>query len=295
MIPGYKWLKWVPNGVIKSAIAADWHLQTYLLGKPPVAMDNTPTKRSESPRLDGGATPTSASKLVRRASQVFGTRFESPSKPDTLSSSTSSLAPGSATQMGRSPRMRNLKIVGALRSQSDNSLSPIPIHTALNTPSTSSASMHLLTPNHPEADEPLDFGPGEGFSLTAQTLSTLPAHPSLSKPPLGPSLTHALTQSSHAESEPGTTSDLLRIVLNRPNRPWGYSYADLTGKVAMEVWWGEEDDKVGERGMRWLESVGARLRVVKGEGHNLMTCSEVLLEVFASLRKDAGSVGLQEG
>ena len=32
---GYKWLKWVPNGIIKSATAAEWRLQSYFLGKPP--------------------------------------------------------------------------------------------------------------------------------------------------------------------------------------------------------------------------------------------------------------------
>lgn len=32
---GYKWLKWVPNGVIKSAIAAEWRLESYFLGKAP--------------------------------------------------------------------------------------------------------------------------------------------------------------------------------------------------------------------------------------------------------------------
>jgi len=65
----------------------------------------------------------------------------------------------------------------------------------------------------------------------------------------------------------------------------------LRDKVGVEIWWGEEDDKVSEKGMSWLESgsgVKAGLRVVKGQGHNLMTCSEVILEVFESLKKDAG-------
>lgn len=32
---GYKWLKWVPNSVIKTAQAAEWRLQGWALGKPP--------------------------------------------------------------------------------------------------------------------------------------------------------------------------------------------------------------------------------------------------------------------
>jgi len=32
---GYKWLKYVPNGLLKTAHAAEWRIQTWMLGKPP--------------------------------------------------------------------------------------------------------------------------------------------------------------------------------------------------------------------------------------------------------------------
>ncbi|KAK7694488.1 hypothetical protein QCA50_001674 [Cerrena zonata] len=32
---GYKWLKYVPNGILKTAQAAEWKVQTWMLGKPP--------------------------------------------------------------------------------------------------------------------------------------------------------------------------------------------------------------------------------------------------------------------
>ncbi|GAW09337.1 alpha beta fold family [Lentinula edodes] len=32
---GYKWLKYVPNGILKTAQAAEWKLQTWMIGKPP--------------------------------------------------------------------------------------------------------------------------------------------------------------------------------------------------------------------------------------------------------------------
>ncbi|KAK0465368.1 uncharacterized protein EV420DRAFT_1719404 [Desarmillaria tabescens] len=32
---GYKWLKYVPNGILKTAQAADWKLQAWMIGKPP--------------------------------------------------------------------------------------------------------------------------------------------------------------------------------------------------------------------------------------------------------------------
>ncbi|KAF8641006.1 hypothetical protein AX17_000651 [Amanita inopinata Kibby_2008] len=32
---GYKWLKYVPNGILKTAQAADWKIQAWMIGKPP--------------------------------------------------------------------------------------------------------------------------------------------------------------------------------------------------------------------------------------------------------------------
>ncbi|KAF5366326.1 hypothetical protein D9757_012934 [Collybiopsis confluens] len=34
-VGGYKWLKYVPNGILKTAQAAEWKLQTWMIGKPP--------------------------------------------------------------------------------------------------------------------------------------------------------------------------------------------------------------------------------------------------------------------
>lgn len=35
LIAGYKWLKYVPNGILKTAQAAEWKVQAWMLGKPP--------------------------------------------------------------------------------------------------------------------------------------------------------------------------------------------------------------------------------------------------------------------
>ena len=32
---GYKWLKYVPNGILKTAQAAEWKVQAWMIGKPP--------------------------------------------------------------------------------------------------------------------------------------------------------------------------------------------------------------------------------------------------------------------
>ena len=35
MVAGYKWLKYVPNGLLRTAQAAEWKVQAWMLGKPP--------------------------------------------------------------------------------------------------------------------------------------------------------------------------------------------------------------------------------------------------------------------
>ncbi|BEI86049.1 hypothetical protein CcaverHIS002_0603360 [Cutaneotrichosporon cavernicola] len=60
-VEGYKWLKWVPNGVIKSALAAEWRLESYFLGKAPSLKANGKTNgRAGTPgRKDGDTSTTS--------------------------------------------------------------------------------------------------------------------------------------------------------------------------------------------------------------------------------------------
>ena len=299
--PGYKWLKWVPNGVIKSAVAAEWRLQSYILGKPPpltykpVGYDAPAQGLRDSPTGDARTrrssndqpSPARMPEFMRRASHIL-VKHES-SVSGTLSSP-------SNPHLERSPRVKNLKSIATLRSHSDNSIPSRASLASVRTPSPSisSASVTFLqSPADPPADISADFGLGEGFDTFGTDLRLAISEPSSSdrsKPPTGPALTLALMQASHAESEPGTTADLLSIVLGRDARPWGFSYADMPQPC--RIWWGAEDDKVSEKSMRWLERcMGAELKVVQGEGHNLMTCAGVMVEVFESLARDARELG----
>jgi hypothetical protein len=130
--------------------------------------------------------------------------------------------------------------------------------------------------------------------------SRIPTRPDSPSRPSGPSFGVALQQASHAECEPGTTSDLLSIVLGRQhaNRPWQYglNYADFS--LPVKIYWGQDDDKISEKSVRWMEKTmmaGVELLVLEGEGHNLMTSSGVMLSVFQSLREEvtAASLGPQ--
>lgn len=61
-LDGYKWLKYVPNGLLKTAQAAEWKLQAWMIGKPPTiayegigynasqSASSTPARSASSPR-----------------------------------------------------------------------------------------------------------------------------------------------------------------------------------------------------------------------------------------------------
>lgn len=307
--PGYKWLKWVPNGVIKSATAAEWKLQSYFLGKPPPLVLK-PVGYTFTPPASTTHLPLGSS---RNASRL-------------------SLGPGSPA-LGRKPSLLHRASSIMLRSKSAEPDTPDSGRTAMAKPNGNLAvpSLGSSVPLHKQAapsPRALDFGLSEGFDTFTADLKpppsasssqprrslissysysysysrTPPAKPKASRsaqagspaPPSGPSFGVALQQASHAECEPGTTSDLLSIVLNREhaNRPWQYAlnYADFS--LPVKIYWGADDDKISEKSVRWLEKTikaGVELRVLPGEGHNLMTSTNTMLDVFQSLAAEIAS------
>lgn len=300
--------------MIKSATAAEWRLQSYFIGKPPplvmkpIGYTYTPPVSASSLHL-----PIGLGGNQSRSSLALGGLGRKPSllhRASSIMLRSKSAEPdeGGAdlarSQTGRSTKSQN---VGNGR---------------LAVPSLgSSVSLHKPPLASPRA---LDFGLSEGFDLKAPAqqiggsdstskksrLSTYsysysysysrsPASKAKPKtdrsgqtdspaPPSGPSFGTALQQASHAECEPGTTADLLSIVLNREQtrRPWQYAlnYADY--RLPVKVYWGDQDDKISEKSVRWLErtmTAGCELQVLPGEGHNLMTSSGTMLDVFQSL------------
>ncbi|CDO72390.1 hypothetical protein BN946_scf184977.g89 [Trametes cinnabarina] len=72
---GYKWLKYVPNGLLKTAQAAEWRLQAWMLGKPPtIAFEGigfdvktapgTPSANSSSSAIDETRSPPNTASTV---------------------------------------------------------------------------------------------------------------------------------------------------------------------------------------------------------------------------------------
>lgn len=312
----YKWLKWVPNGVIKSATAAEWRLQSYFLGKPPPLIMK-PVGYTFTPPASTAHLPLLPSMSASRLSVGGGGSPGLGRKPSLLHRASSIVLRSKSAEPGAGPSGSGSRAGGTTSARSSSGHLAIP---SLG----SSISLHKQpTPS------PLDFGLSEGFdnftsdmkgpklppSQSSQSkqksrLSTYSYSYSYSRspppkssstnhrssttragspaPPSGPSFGIALQQASHAECEPGTTSDLLSIVLNRENsnRPWQYAlnYADFC--LPVKIYWGAEDDKISEKSVRWLEKTikaGAELKVLPGEGHNLMTSTETMLDVFQSL------------
>ncbi|TRM61469.1 hypothetical protein BD626DRAFT_501124 [Schizophyllum amplum] len=54
---GYKWLKYVPNGILKTAQAAEWKLQAWMIGKPPTIQYQGIGQGALSPQHTGNGSP----------------------------------------------------------------------------------------------------------------------------------------------------------------------------------------------------------------------------------------------
>ncbi|OCF55789.1 hypothetical protein L486_06541 [Kwoniella mangroviensis CBS 10435] len=364
---GYKWLKYIPNTVIKSATAAEWKLQSYLIGKPPplrhspISHDaNAPVSSEQSSRT---TTPlpdedvfekprekrismirssnrdniinavererrrpqTSPSPgLVRRASKRLLT---TPSKTSVSKNMDRRLSRPELSRSDSPTKNIDSRIVIPIRQDSGTSLTSISssLQTSLKTPTSISRSSlspgsrarssSVLDKDDEIEVDGLDIYPNERFDLRSSnsldsqfvtspisrsalirtqsytTSSTSPSavdYGSMSAPS-GEGFSTVLNQASHAECEPGTTSDLLSIVLNKnkDDKPWGFSYTDYSGSV--KVYYGSLDDKINEKSMRWMERSmnDVELMVREGEGHNLMTSQRVMWDVFESLGRDA--------
>lgn len=93
-------------------------------------------------------------------------------------------------------------------------------------------------------------------------------------------LATTLLRASHAESQRGSTNDLLTILGGRGSKPWGFTYADIVHPT--RVWHGEKDERIGATGAMWMEREmrDCTLKIVKGANHSLMTNTAVIVETF---------------
>ena len=218
----------MPNEVIKSAVAAEWLLQTYRLGKPPLLVNESgrndacarssnhlSRRAADDAQLFALEAVTQTPSMLRRASYAFGNH-------DAMSTDLHQTPPAS-TGIETPLRSRH-ETKGTILSDPDLEISARYSFAARRIPSnsTSSSSDAIFLSRDLSEDTFAAFGINEGFGtdLRSGVLRSVSSSTRVdqAKPPTSAALTRALLQASHAECEPGTTADLLSVVLNRDAR-----------------------------------------------------------------------------
>lgn len=266
----YKWLKYVPSRVIRTAQSAEWKVQSWKLGKPPM------------PNYEGlGFDPKSPISSESAAkSPVFASSAAFSSDPadedeDAINTNGNRLSVWAASS---SPHSRQL----SRQSSSSGSILPTRarrISRAFTSPFIAQAKEGPALADASRSSSSL-YAP----SVNSSRFGHASAPPSVrgdvrtSKADLG----LALLRASHAESMKGGTSDLLSI-LDRTSKRVGFSHTDVTQPVL--VWHGSKDEKISLQSALALQTTmpDCRVNVVSGADHSLMTNVPVLIEVLGSI------------
>lgn len=221
---GYRWLRYIPDGVIKTAQAAEWRIQNWKLGK-------------DGPRIANRSQTENDSSGVRQTNLDITDRKATPPLKQ------------------RSDRIINPEAELAVDS---TGISPLDCYG------------DGVARNAGEGRRPVSrCGEQDSMLAEAERNSAL-----------------ELLKASHAESARGLVDDL-QLILGK--KPWGFGYTDL--RLACEVWHGSKDERIPLSSSMNLsrEMRDCLLHVVDGASHSLMTNSDVMVEVFESLRKHSGT------
>ncbi|SOV08571.1 uncharacterized protein UDID_00395 [Ustilago sp. UG-2017a] len=221
---GYRWLRYVPDGVIKTAQAAEWKIQNWKLNK-------------EGSRGANRNAFTQAEEPCYDIRQYDLEEFDKGPTPP--------------------PKERTHRRNNALAEHG----------TSL--PSSKSGETQAETRKVVDGSRPaLSWQISDSQMAEAERNSAV-----------------ELLKASHAESARGLVDDL-QMVLGK--RPWGFGYTDL--QADCEVWHGSKDERIPLSSSINLsrEMKACSLHVVEGASHSLMTNSEVVVEVFESIRKRSG-------
>lgn len=296
----YKYLKYVPTGVIKTAQAAEWKMQAWRLGKPPTI---TPAAASPSAAMAAGKPSTSPTN-----GSVPSTRSLSAGLEDdefdraSVRSNDSGKRPASRNGKPLKPKGSKSFLGGMFGGQEGRSLKASgdksdanSLRPSVATEGQGRRSSYFVnsasngTPSSSTRGGPLspslngDFSPDRRASTlsSSSALASLSSSPGSSPAPNPPAVTlsgtdlaNGLLRASHAESLHGSTSDLMVILARTANSTSAGSmvpYSEVASPV--KVWWGDRDDRISLGSMRWLEGEVGRceVRVVEGADHSLMT------------------------
>ncbi|KAI5476903.1 hypothetical protein MNV49_007075 [Pseudohyphozyma bogoriensis] len=299
----YKYLKYVPSGVIKTAQAAEWKINAWRLGKPPVLV-HEPVGYDHRAGI-GSADLLLAEEEDDRASVFSGDSGYPGSWGRATGNGRSVQSKGSRTFLGgifgsggeRKPNWSG---------QSNGSKSPSAASVSTMRPSTTSDSLNSKTfatspsslspssrasPNFGRRSSIASVSTGTRNNSLDATTTTSPSPSTPSTPtPLAPpqstlsgtDLANGLLRASYAESLKGGTSDLM-VILERTSKPWGFKYEDVEAPV--KVWQGDKDERISLGSVVGLERSlrNCKVTVVEGADHSLMTNGGVMFDVLESI------------
>ncbi|KAL7008698.1 hypothetical protein EMMF5_001960 [Cystobasidiomycetes sp. EMM_F5] len=260
----YKWLKYVPSSIIRSAQTAEWKVQSWKLGKPPSLQVHGVGHNPKAPISSESAasSPVLSSSFLLPAEASDSGR--DPTEPIVFSSSGGLRPSASAPAIpSRTRRISQALKFGMLRSPRSQST-----HWLNQTESRGGVLPNTYSATHESSISVATSHKGDHESMSSSS----------SRLDLGACLLRA----SHAESLKGGTSDLLAI-LERTSKPTNFSYAEVQHGV--RVWHGSNDDKISLQSVMSLQGIirNCQIRIVQGADHSLMTNVPVVVEALRSI------------
>lgn len=261
----YKWLKFVPSSLIKTAQAAEWKMQGWRLGK-------NPKVQAKGVGFDPRAPLSSESAAT---SPIFSTFHADITQQED-------------EEACRHPTYRTSPSV--ISSERDISFEDAADTTFLSTPTQSrSRKTSADTPAGHCFEPRADSVPTRLVRKTSTTLKATPirgasirSQTNIPKNTVKLDLGTALMRASHAESLKGGTSDLLAI-LQKTGKVLELSYSDISHPV--RVWHGLKDDKISLQSVLSLETLipHCKVNVIPGADHSLMTNVVVFVQVLQAI------------
>lgn len=318
---GYKWLRYVPDGVIKTAQAAEWRMQGWKLGvgaRPSTSSGDDVDLDTSSLSQEGGQDVSREDHSFERYGGSFTSStaasiamFPQRSFDSALSTSSSANAEvltGSSYETSptaTSVHTINHNTAGFSKSHKshhtyDRATSshhkPSPSRTSMSSlaehydilnawqaqlGSEDSDRVPIPPPKTPTKDR---LGPGAALGSAYSPSSNASPHSNNLKtsPNATIDLPTELLRASHAESG-GSSHDLLVILGRSSQKPWGFAYTDVDHPV--RVWYGDKDERISMSSILWMEREmrDCQVTFVKNATHSLMTNVSVVVEALESI------------
>lgn len=315
---GYKWLRYIPDGVIKTAQAAEWRMQGWRLG----VGARLATSSADDEQEVNSSISQDDSHDISLGDPIFDrsgiSSISTPNIPQKSFDSSTSASSGANAEMltgssyGTSPTTNSIHTIHrsmAGRQHPSERANPIAPHALQHKSSPSRSSITSLAEHYdilnawqaqinsedsdqssvapPKTPTKDRLVPGSAMSSGLagySPSSNLSPHTNGLKtsPNTTTDLPTELLRASHAESG-GSSHDLLVILGRSSQKPWGFAYTDIDHPV--RVWYGDKDERINMSSILWMEREmrSCQVTYVKNATHSLMTNVGVVVEALESI------------